>query len=338
MSDINFKFLSDQVQNCLDELFNETYKKGQSYVDAVSEITIYLTGENDKYDYILNKYNNVDKELLNRMILSNFLEITYYRRKNAIPVDKERLSILNTIESITSSKSEGLMDLMYLDSKKFFLMLNDVLLYFWHLSPIYSYNVVQCIIKDGFAKKLYSIYPLAMNEHMLTLDDSFSAKQLLLFTFYETLINATEKIEFSNGKFPVPDASYTQRLANILKKYNGKNPKLLNIHKEIFDDFTFRTHMNENKDNKVLMIELIISTIRTKQSYGIPLEQEEKYLINSFAKSDKSAASMIELYNNNQQAIISSLINNWNCFSDDKLLEDLPELKDTIQKKELSKN
>lgn len=335
MPDINFQFLSDQVQNCLNELFNETYKKGQSYIDAVSEISVYLIGGNDKYDYILNKYNNVDKELLNQMVLSNFLEITYYRRKNDIPVDKERLSILNNIESITSSKSEGLMDLMYLDSKQFFLMLNDVLLYFWHLSPIYSYNIVQCIIKDGFAKKLYSIYPLAMNEHMLTLDDSFSAKQLLLYTFYEALINATEKIEFSNGEFPVPDAGYTQRLANILKKYNGKNPKLLNVHKEIFDNFTNKTSLAENGENKTLMIEIIISTIRAKQRYGFPLEQEEKCLIDLFGKSDKSAASITELYDNNQQVIVSSLINNWNYFSDEELLGDLPELKDTKQKKKL---
>ena len=335
MLDINFKFLSDQVQNCLNELFNETYKKDQSYIDAVSEICAYLIGDNDKYDYILNKYNNVDKELLNKMVLSNFLEITYYRRKNAVPIDKDRLSILNTVESITSSKSEGLMDLMYLDSKQFSLMLNDVLLYFWHLSPIYSYNIVQCITKDGFAKKLYSIYPLAMNEHMLTLDDSFSPKQLLLYTFYETLITATEKIEFSNGEFPVPDAGYTQRLANILKKHNGRNPKLLNVHKEIFNDFTFRTHINENNDNKVLMIELIISTIRAKQGYCFPLEQEEKCLIDLFDKSDKSSASMAKLYDNNQQVIVSSLINNWNYFSDEELLRDLPKLKDTKQKKKL---
>ena len=335
MLDINFQFLSDQVQNCLNELFNETYKKGQSYIDAISEISAYLIGGNDKYDYVLNKYNNVDKELLNKMVLSNFLEITYYRRKNDIPVDKERLSILNTVENITSSKSEELMDLMYLDRKQFFLMLNDVLLYFWHLSPIYSYNIVKCIIKDGFAKKLYSIYPLAMNEHMLTLDDSFSAKQLLLYTFYETLINATEKIEFSNGEFPVPDAGYTQRLANILKKYNGKNPKLLNVHKEIFDNFTNRTSLNEKDENKTIMIEIIISTIRAKQRYGFPLEQEEKCLIDLFDKSDKSAASIAELYDNNQQVIVSSLINNWNYFSDEELLGDLPELKDTKQKKKL---
>lgn len=335
MLDINFQFLSDQVQNCLNELFNETYKKDQSYIDAISEISAYLIGGNDKYDYVLNKYNNVDKELLNKMVLSNFLEITYYRRKNDIPVDKERLSILNTVENITSSKSEELMDLMYLDRKQFFLMLNDVLLYFWHLSPIYSYNIVKCIIKDGFAKKLYSIYPLAMNEHMLTLDDSFSAKQLLLYTFYETLINATEKIEFSNGEFPVPDAGYTQRLANILKKYNGKNPKLLNVHKEIFDNFTNRTSLNEKDENKTIMIEIIISTIRAKQRYGFPLEQEEKCLIDLFDKSDKSAASIAELYDNNQQVIVSSLINNWNYFSDEELLGDLPELKDTKQKKKL---
>lgn len=227
------------------------------------------------------------------------------------------------------------MELIYFDSNQFFIMLNDVLLYFWHLSPIYSYNIVQSIVKDVFAKKLYSIYYLAMSEHILTLDDSFSTKQFLLYTFYEILISETEKIEFSNGVFPIPDAGYTQRLANILKTYNGSNLKLLNIHKKILDNFTSRTHLNENDDNKSLMIEIIISTIRAKQTYGFPLEQEEKILIDSFDKSDKSAASMTELYDKNQQVIVSSLINNWNYFPDEELLSDLTELKDTKQKKKL---
>lgn len=333
MPDIDFKFLSDQVQNCLNELFNEAYKKSQNYIEAISKISIYLVGDNNTYDYVLKKYSNVNRELLNRMVLSNFLEITYYRRKNDIPVDKKRLSIL---ECAVSSYNDSLMDLIYFDAKQFFLMLNDVLLYFWHLSPIYSFNVVQSMIKDGFAKKLYDIYSLAMSEHMLTLDDSYSPKELLLYTFYETLINETEKIEFSNGGFPIPDAGYTQRLANILKKYNGNNPELSNIHKIILDVFTFRTHIDKNDDDKLLMVEIIISTIRAKQTVRFPLEPEEKALIASFDTSDKSAESISRFYDTNQQVIISSLLNNWNYFSNEEILGDLPELDDTKRKRRLS--
>lgn len=141
-NNIDFKFLSDQVQNCLNELFNEAYKKSQNYIEAISKISIYLVGDNNTYNYVLKMYSNVNRELLNRMVLSNFLEITYYRRKNDIPLDKKRLSIL---ECALSSYNDSLMDLIYFDAKQFFLMLNDVLLYFWHLSPIYSFNVVKII-------------------------------------------------------------------------------------------------------------------------------------------------------------------------------------------------
>lgn len=94
---INFSFLSDQIQNCFNKLFNEVYHEKQEYREAVLETSIYLIDSSDKYDYVLEKYTNITKELLNQMILSNFLEVTYYRRKNNIPIDNERLNI-NTVE------------------------------------------------------------------------------------------------------------------------------------------------------------------------------------------------------------------------------------------------
>ena len=38
----NIEFLSDTVQNCFSELFNEAYKKDKDFVASVSEISMYL--------------------------------------------------------------------------------------------------------------------------------------------------------------------------------------------------------------------------------------------------------------------------------------------------------
>lgn len=84
------------------------------------------------------------------------------------------------------------------------------------------------------------------------------------------------------------------------------------------------------------MVEIIISTIREKQTVRFPLEPEEKALIASFDTSDKSAESISRFYDTNQQVIISSLLNNWNYFSNEEILGDLPELDDTKRKRRLS--
>ena len=80
------------------------------------------------------------------MILSNFSEITYYGRKYI----QFSLADLN---------NNGFMSLLCCYIHQFANMVNDVLLYFWNPSTIYSYNIVKSMSEDGFVQKLYSIYP-----------------------------------------------------------------------------------------------------------------------------------------------------------------------------------
>lgn len=209
------------------------------------------------------------------------------------------------------------------------IMVNDVLLYFWNPSSIYSYNIVKSIFKDGFAKKFHQLYPLSISEHTLTLDNIsiLTEKEFLLHMFYEVLINEIEIIQFSNGEVPTPSPGYMQKIANLLKKYNGYNPKLPNLHKEILDTFHSRIGINDqNNYDKILMVEIFLSTIKAKQTVRFPLDPKKTKMIGDFNTIDKSMNGISLFYTINQQNIISSLLNNWNFFSDEEILQDIPEL------------
>lgn len=323
----NITYLSDNVQNCLNDLFSTSYKKTDDFIESVIEISSYLISENKEYDDISNKYVGVSKSLLNQMILSNFSEITYYRRKNGIQLDDVRLNILNSVE-MADSNNNGLMSLLYCDIYQFATMLNDVLLYFWHPSPMYSYNIVKSMSEDGFAKNLYPIYPLAVNEHMLTLDDSYNEKEFLLYTLIETMITETERLQFSSGNYPIPNAGYLQEIANTLKKHNGNNKNIPNLHKQILEEFNSKVGMTQgNNYNKILLLEILLSAVQTKHRCCIPESKEEKQIVEMLHKTNLSLEELSNLYDNNEGQIISSLINDWNMFPIETMLSDVKFLK-----------
>lgn len=319
----NTTYLSDSIQNCLNDLFSTSYKKTDDFLKSLVEISGYLLSESNKYDNVLNKYECVNKSLLNQMILSNFSEITYYRRKNGIQLDDVRLNILNSVE-MADSNNNGVMSLLYCDIHQFATMLNDVLLYFWHPSPMYSYNIVKSMSEDSFAKNLYPIYPLAVNEHMLTMDDSYNEKEFLLYTLIETMITATERLTFSSGNYPIPDARYLQEIANTLKKHNGNNKNIPNLHKQILEEFNSKVGMSQGKNyNKILLLEILLSTVQTKHRCCIPESKEEKQIVEMIHKTNLSLEDLSDLYDNNEGQIISSLINDWNMFPNETMLSDV---------------
>lgn len=319
----NTTYLSDKIQDCLNDLFSTSYKKNDDYMKSIIEISNYLISNSNKYNNILKKYDIVNKKVLNQMILSNFSEITYYRRKNAIQLDDERLNILKSVET-TNLNDNYIMSLLYCDIYQFATMINDVLLYFWHPSQIYSYNIVKSMYEDDFAKNLYQIYPLAMNEHILTLNDTFTEKEFLLYTLIETMINATEKLSFANGEYPIPNLGYLQNIANKLKEHNGNNPSLPNLHKEILENFNSRTDISKgNNYDKILILEILLSINQAKHRYYIPESQDEKDILNILKSINiYSLEEISNLYDAKEEKIISSLINDWNLFPDETMLFD----------------
>lgn len=319
----NVVYLSDRVQNCFMELFSTFYKENNDFLESAIEISGYLLSSNDKYCDILKKYDGVNKALLKQMIFSNFLEITYYRRKQGIKLDDIRLNILNLVE-MEDLDDDSFMSLFYCDIHQFSIMVNDVLLYFSHPSPIYSFNVVKCISEEGFDKKLYSIYPLAVNEHMLTMEDSYSQKEFLLYTLIEIMINTMESLNFVIGEYPVPNPAYFQDIFNKLKEYDGSNPGLINLHKLILEQFNSRVVINKGNDyNKILLLEMLCSLVHTKHRCCILESEIEKQIMDKIHKVNFSLKDLSNLYDDNGEQIISSLINNWDMFPNEVILSDI---------------
>ncbi len=316
------EYLSDTIQECFIELINTAYAKNENLGEAICCVSIYLIRNNTDFDHILEKHNGVTKELIKEMVVSNFLELTYYRRKNNIPLDQDRLAFLKVVEE--SNSFEGA-SLIAISEVQFAMMINDALLYFCHISPMHSYNVVKTITESEFAKKLYEIYPLAFNEHILTFNDNFTRKEALLSAFIEEIVNATERLDFSEGLYPSPVSGYIQSLANTLKMYNGHNPELPNIHKEIIETFLARTNIVNNPEDKSLMLEIVICTLRAKQELHFPLSPEEIHILSSFDTMDKSLETFCIFFDTNIYLLLTALLNNWNYFRVQELLKDLPE-------------
>lgn len=317
----NIEYLSDIIQNCFNELFSTSYKETSDYEKSLVEITNYLFNNNNKYDNILRKYDGINKQLINQMVLSNFLEISYYRRKNGVQLDHIRLNVLNLVEN--ENMDDSIVSLFEPNIHQFSIMINDVLLYFWHPSPIYSYNAVKSIYQKRFSEILHQIYPLSIHEHALTLNDSFTEKEFLLYTLIESMINASERLSFSNNMPPIPNHGYLQEIANQLKKHNGREPLLPNLHKEILDEFNSKAKISKgNNYDKILILEILLSTIQAKQTCCIPLSKDEKHILNGLEYVNISLERISNFYDFNEKKIISSLIDNWNMFPNETMLLD----------------
>ena len=274
--DNNCSFLSSNLQDCFFEIFNYISKENE-YMDAVAQMTYYFADVNNDYDFIVNKYPGINKELLIKMVLSNFLEINYYRLENNIEIDDDRKFFIEKV--ISYNNSSHMLDLLCLNGNQIAIMINDVLLYFWHLSPIYSYNAVMSMKKSRFDKYLNNLYPLAKMEHSLTMMSEFSDKEYLLFTLYECIVNEVERIDFANGNYPSPDPEYLLRIKNQLYQYNGTNNKEINLYKRIINKYRERCSIDNIPVYKKLLITMCEALLKHKKDDNISYEDfESKFM------------------------------------------------------------
>ena len=135
--------------------------------------------------------------------------------------------------------------------------------------------------------------------------------------------------------YPVPYPGYLQDIANKLKKHNGSNKTLPNLHKQIIEEFNSKVGISKGNDyNKVLLLEILLSTIQTKHRCCIPESKDEKQIVEKIHKTNISLEDLSSLYDNNEEQIISSLINDWNMFPNGTMLFDVKWLESAKNKEE----
>lgn len=313
-------YLSDRAQQCLNALFTKAYKKTDDYFPALAEVAIYLLNSDEKdYDDLLKDYKGITKQMLVKMANSNFFELTYYRNKNGVKLDNFRQTNLDFIEG----EVNGIAKCIIGDAYQFVEILNDVLFYFWHVSPIYSYNATKAIRESGIHKTLYAdVYDLAVLEHALTIQNmELTDKEFLYYTLIECMSNAVERQVFAAGKYPIP-VGYRELMYDTLKKYNGRDKDLPNLHTEVIEEFTNKTGLENGPDyDKILIVEMLSQILNLKRQIIAPTKDERDLYI-GIEIVDKNIESISEFYDKNKEKIIESLISNWMFYPDDIVLSD----------------
>jgi len=322
----NINYLSEQTEKCLMEIFTTKFNETSEsdYVGALVDIALYLTGSENAYDNILSKYEGVNKQNLIQLIFSYYLIMNYYRQKNNIELDEKRKNVLNMLEN-AKGRSVGI-SLLQFDLYDVVWALTDSLIYINHPSPIFSSNAVESMIEDGNFEKIYQIYPfeIGRQQPIELMNKNFNDKEVLLYTLIETMVIEVERLIFSWGNFPIYDLGYLMLIENILKEYNGTNKLLPNIHQEILKRFNDKTKTSqENNYNKILLLEILLSTVQTKHRCCIQESEEEKQIVEMVYKTNHSLEELSNLYDNNEGQIISSLINNWNKFPNETMLSNI---------------
>ena len=306
---------SKEVQNCFITIFSHIYNKCNNYEDTISKLTFYLANpDNHDYDFILEKYDNVDKTILLRMICSNFVEINYYRKINKIPLDEERLFFLNKLMN-----NNHLLDLVCCTTKQLSIIINDVLLYFGHVSPIYSYNIVKSMAISGVDKQLFNIYPYAEEEHSQTLSYTFDRKEYLLFTLYEIIVTETERIIFASNSFPIPDVDYLSIVKMLLERFGNSE---LYLYDRILN--TFDKRIDGASGDKAYVIQIAYNLLKQMKLENMVLDNSELSYMDECIKI-KDVLSANTYYDNNKKNIIKILLDNSFIIENEHLLKDLPE-------------
>ena len=333
----NATILSDKIQNCFVKIVDQAIKNEPDIDKALACVLKYLKGENTQFDNLLKEYS-VSKNYLCQMILSNFFEINYYRYKNYMWLDTKRDHLVEMIKTGKIEARDANSVLNSYSGNDGIFILNDVLLYFAHICPTYSYKVVKNLVNEPFVHNIYKLYPLALNEHLLTLDDEhsmpLSKKEILLYDLYEIIVNESERVLFSEGKYPKFSRGYLQELANTLKKYSGHDKKKTNVHMSIIKAFDKRIIEQGDDLDKILTVELAIMTLIQKKKVHFPLEDFEMRLLDEYNKMKKDKKNLISFYDFYRNFIVKVIIINfWQLDSND-MLQDLEELKPLTNEKE----
>ena len=239
---------------------------------------------------------------------------------------------MDKAKEVIEYNEEHFMDCVYCSANQLAMMINDVLLYFWHYSPIYSYNAVCSFINTEFANYLNEIYPYAKLEHNLTIENSkFNGMEYLLFSLYEIVINETERIEFEKGLAPMPESDYLMGIDDLVRYYNGEkdengNEKEYNLQKLIYDQFKKRTNIDLDCGNKTIFVEIVIKMLLAKKEMGIPFEDGESELLNVLLDNKNYS----DYYDKNNDLLFSIVLNNLFYIDRDVILGDLPNKDDLV--------
>ena len=310
------KFISAEIQNCFSEIFLQACRDcHNNYSEIMKRVALFLKGTTThEYDSILNEYQGVTKDLLKMMLFSNFIEINYYRYKSNIPLDTLRLKSIQIVEK--KVKSDNILN--YIEHKGaalYMAILNDVLIYFNHLSKTFSYNVVTLMKSTGYDKNIYLFYSFARLEHLLTLyENDLTNRDKILGILLDCIILTVERIQFSLKQTPIFNENYKIEIDNILKSNYS-------IYSEIIQNFKERANLStDNTSVKKELLEILFLVIEYRSSVGMPLSVFEFNFLKNTPSIMNSLANISNYFTENEDYIMTELIRDWSILIMDNIM------------------
>lgn len=310
--DNDISFISENIQRCFKEMFEEGFKKCgyKNYNDTVHTISNYLmnNSNNKMYDYVLEKYPGVSRKLINQMVIAKFLEFNYYRIKKDIAIDYNRAMLVKGFfDSIITTAAFGVgRSMVGISVKDSIPIISDAYLYLSHLSDTYSINAIKSGKEDDFDDFISSIYPFCKMDYALNSEENLSRKEIILGNLVEKIIDEIERVQFKNDIIPTFNSMYRQNNKMIIEEYSDDS--INDISSRIIDGFNEIPLQN---DDCILIMEMVISILSVKKDIDMDISHDEVELLDQITSINDDKKKLVDFYRNNRDKIIKVFINNY---------------------------
>lgn len=312
---ITFGKDNNKVRNCFLELFSKLFEQNNcDYEKTLTKIV----------DILGNPTLGFQKQriIIMSYLLAKSLELNHFRKQMGVFKKDSRDESYDFV-----TKLENRNGLIGVNSDNFKVLINDTLYSILSTNKLYKQDAIKSSLDGSFNKSLYKISPVLLLEHMNTLLEEVSGKELLLEAVDEAVTISFDKRLFASDMHP----SSLSKI-DFMKKIRFPSA----FHQEVLQEFNKRLEIEEHEDEKkVLMCEMLY-TILKKREQAAKLSFTEYNLLNELKKVDKTETGLSNFYNIHGTEIINFFMMNINAFDQFKkegILEDQPEFSKAKRKK-----
>lgn len=306
----------------MDKIDKITLKNGNVLTMCVLELFKTLYEKNNKdYDKTITKMGQIlcnpfsrftdQKHKIILYVIAKATELNHYRKKLGI-IDDESQDLVRILEESNGSS--------IITSENFKNSINDALYYLLATNTLFQQDAINHTIENGFNKKLYKVSPVILLEHLATLLEEPSGKELLLESIEEAITIAYEKRIFASKEHPTPKSKH-YFLENV--RYPSA------FHLEVVGQFHTRADIGiEEDEKKVLMCEMAYTFLSKKEASGMSYTHYN--LFNKLRSCGKTKIELSRFYDEHNVEIMNCFVGNANSFDilkKDGILEDQEEFK-----------
>lgn len=264
------------LKQCVLDLFETLYQKNNNnYALTLTKMSEILCSPNDTFLQMRHK--------IIMYILAKAIEINHYRR--SIDITNNSTLIVKALEQSSNGT---------ITPANLRVCLNDALYYLTSTNRLFQQDAINNTIANGFNKKLYQVSPALLFEHMATLMEEPSEKELLLESVEEAMTIVYEKRMSQKNEHPTPKSKI-----EFMKSIRYPSA----FHLEVVGNFQKRVDINTGEDDKkVLMCEMVYAMLSKKEATGMSFSYYN--LFNKLRNCEKTKSELSRFYDEHNVEII----------------------------------